>query len=77
MPDPDVTPPIRRRFSVTYEQRILEGAERALQQELGSSQLSYIQFGHLAGEEGLLAAERMYVVTKRRQVAHHNLPIRI
>lgn len=37
MPDPEVTPPIRRRFSVTYKQRILDEAERCIQPgELGA-----------------------------------------
>lgn len=37
VPDPEVTPPIRRRFTATYKQRILEEAERCTQPgELGA-----------------------------------------
>ena len=48
-------------------------AERALQHELGDPQLSYLQFGHLAGKEGLLAGERLYVDIKRMEMAYHDL----
>ncbi|GAB4544995.1 MAG: transposase [Anaerolineae bacterium] len=37
VPDPEVTPPIRRRFTATYKQRILDEAERCTQPgELGA-----------------------------------------
>jgi hypothetical protein len=39
---------------------IAKKAERALQHELGNPELSYLQFGYLAGKEGLLAGEKLY-----------------
>ena len=46
-------------------------AERALQHELGDTQLSYLQFGYLAGKEGLLAGEKLYLDVKRMEMAYH------
>lgn len=46
-------------------------AERALQHELGNSELSYLQFGYLAGKEGLLAGEKLYLDIKRMEMAYH------
>lgn len=46
-------------------------AERALQHELGNPELSYLQFGYLAGKEGLLAGERLYLDIKRMEMAYH------
>jgi hypothetical protein len=48
-------------------------AERALQHELGNPELSYIQFGYLAGKEGLLAGEKLYLDIKRMEMAYHEL----
>ena len=48
-------------------------AERALQQELGDPSLSYIQFGYLAGKEGLLAGEKLYQDIKRMEIAYADL----
>jgi hypothetical protein len=48
-------------------------AERALQHELGNPELNYLQFGYLAGKEGLLAGERLYLDIKRMEMAHHEL----
>ena len=48
-------------------------AERALQHELGNPDLSYLQFGYLAGKEGLLAGERLYLDIKRMEMAYHEL----
>ncbi|MFC0708304.1 hypothetical protein [Azorhizophilus paspali] len=48
-------------------------AERALQHELGSRELTYLQFGYLAGKEGLLAGEKLYLDVKRMEVAYHEL----
>lgn len=47
-------------------------AERALQHELGNPQLGYLQFGYLAGKEGLLAGERLYLDLKRMEMAYHD-----
>ena len=52
---------------------IAKKAERALQHELGNPQLSYLQFGHLAGKEGLLAGEKLYFDIKRMEMAYHDL----
>lgn len=48
-------------------------AERALQNELGDSSLSFLQFGYLAGKEGLLAGEKLYFDIKRMEMAYHDL----
>lgn len=50
---------------------IARKAERALQHELGNAELSYLQFGYLAGKEGLLAGERLYLDIKRMEMAYH------
>jgi hypothetical protein len=52
---------------------IAKKAERALQHELGDPQLSYLQFGYLAGKEGLLAGEKLYLDIKRMEMAYHDL----
>ncbi|MBK6612849.1 MAG: insecticidal toxin protein [Ottowia sp.] len=51
---------------------IAKKAERALQHELGNPQLSYLQFGYLAGKEGLLAGEKLYLDIKRMEMAYHD-----
>jgi hypothetical protein len=48
-------------------------AERALQHELGDPGVSFIQFGYLAGKEGLLAGEKLYLDLKRMEMAYHEL----
>ena len=52
---------------------IAKKAERALQHELGNPQLSYLQFGYLAGKEGLLAGEKLYLDIKRMEMAYLDL----
>lgn len=52
---------------------IARKAERALQHELGNSKLNYLQFGYLAGKEGLLAGEKLYLDVKRMEMAYHEL----
>ena len=51
---------------------IARKAERALQHELGNPELSYIQFGYLAGKEGLLAGEKLYLDIKRMEMAYYD-----
>ncbi len=51
---------------------IARKAERALQHELGNPELSYLQFGYLAGKEGLLAGEKLYLDIKRMEMAYHD-----
>lgn len=51
---------------------IARKAERALQHELGKPDLSYLQFGYLAGKEGLLAGEKLYLDVKRMETAYHD-----
>jgi hypothetical protein len=48
-------------------------AERALQHELGDPNLVYIQTGYLAGKEGLLAGEKLYLDIKRMEMAYYDL----
>jgi Tc toxin complex TcA C-terminal TcB-binding domain len=50
---------------------IARKAERALQHELGNPELNYLQFGYLAGKEGLLAGEKLYLDVKRMEMAYH------
>jgi Tc toxin complex TcA C-terminal TcB-binding domain len=52
---------------------IAKKAERALQHELGNPEPSYLQFGYLAGKEGLLAGEKLYLDVKRMEMAYHEL----
>ena len=52
---------------------IAKKAERALQHELGDDTLSYLKFGYLAGKEGLLAGEKLYLDIKRMEMAYHDL----
>ncbi|OUL29490.1 insecticidal toxin protein [Nostoc sp. RF31YmG] len=52
---------------------IAKKAERALQHELGSPELSFLQFGYLSGKEGLLAGEKLYLDIKRMEMAYHDL----
>jgi hypothetical protein len=52
---------------------VAKKAERALQHELGNPELSYLQFGYLAGNEGLLAGEKLYLDIKRMGMAYDDL----
>ncbi len=52
---------------------VAKKAERALQHELGNPELSYLKFGYLAGKEGLLAGEKLYLDIKRMEMAYHDL----
>lgn len=52
---------------------IAKKAERALQHELGNSELSFLQFGYLSGKEGLLAGEKLSLDIKRMEMAYHDL----
>ena len=52
---------------------VAKKAERALQHELGNPELAYLQFGYLAGKEGLLAGERLYFDIRRMEMAYHDL----
>jgi hypothetical protein len=52
---------------------IARKAERALQHELGNTELSFLQFGYLAGKEGLLAGEKLYLDVKRMEMAYLEL----
>lgn len=52
---------------------VAKKAERALQHELGNPELMYLQFGYLAGKEGLLAGEKLHLDIKRMELAYHDL----
>jgi cell division protein FtsB len=52
---------------------VAKKAERALQHELGNTDLSYLQFGYMGGKEGLLAGEKMYFDLKRMEMAYYEL----
>jgi hypothetical protein len=59
--------------SFQFAFNIARKAERALQQELGDPKLSYIQYGDLAGKEGLLAGEKLFQDIKRMEMAYADL----
>jgi hypothetical protein len=48
-------------------------AERALGHELGDPEASYLSLGYTAGNEGLLAGEKLYLDIKRMELAYHEL----
>lgn len=52
---------------------VAKKAERALQHELGDPTLIFVQFGYLAGKEGLLAGEKLHLDVKRMELAYHDL----
>ncbi|MCG3158144.1 MAG: hypothetical protein DKINENOH_04785 [bacterium] len=52
---------------------IAKKAERALQHELGNPELGFLQYGYLAGKEGLLAGEKLYMDIKRMEMSYHEL----
>ena len=58
-------------FQFAYD--VAKKAERALQHELGKSDLTFLQFGYMSGKEGLLAGEKLYFDLKRMEMAYHEL----
>jgi hypothetical protein len=48
-------------------------AERALRHELGRPDASYLQFGYMAGKEGLLAGEKLHLDLRRMEAAYDEL----
>lgn len=58
-------------FQLSFD--IAKKAERALQHELGNPEISYLEFGYLAGKEGLLAGEKLYLDIKRMEMAYYDL----
>jgi hypothetical protein len=58
-------------FQLAFD--VAKKAERALQHELGDPSISFLQFGYLAGKEGLLAGERLFHDVKRMELAYHDL----
>jgi Tc toxin complex TcA C-terminal TcB-binding domain len=58
-------------FQLAFE--VAKKAERALQNELGDSSLSYIQYNYLDGTEGLLAGEKLLFDLKTMEMAYHDL----
>jgi hypothetical protein len=63
-----------RSFQLAFD--VGKKAERALQHELGDSSLGFIGFDYLAGKEGLLAGEKLFLDVKRMEVAYHDLNLR-
>ena len=49
---------------------IARKAERGMQHELGRPDLTFLQFGYLAGKEGLLAGEKLFMDVKRMELAY-------
>jgi Tc toxin complex TcA C-terminal TcB-binding domain len=58
-------------FQLAFE--VAKKAERALQNELGDSSLSFIQFNYLDGNEGLLAGEKLLFDVKTMDMAYADL----
>jgi hypothetical protein len=58
-------------FQFAYD--VAKKAERALQHELGKFELTFLQFGYMAGKEGLLAGEKLYFDLKRMEMAYLDL----
>ncbi len=58
-------------FQLAFE--VSKKAERALQNELGDSSLTYIQFSYLDGTEGLMAGEKLLFDVKNMEMAYHDL----
>lgn len=52
---------------------VAKKAERALRHELGRPDAAYLQFGYMAGKEGLLAGEKLHLDVKRMEVAYDDL----
>lgn len=61
-------------FRFAYE--IARKAERALQHELGNSELSFLQFNYMAGREGLYAGEKLAYDIKRMEMAYYDMNVR-
>jgi hypothetical protein len=58
-------------FQLAFD--VARKAERALQHELGNSSLTYVQYSYLAGKEGLLAGEKLYLDVRRMELAYAEL----
>ncbi len=58
-------------FQFAYD--VAKKAERALQHELGQPDATFLQFGYMAGKEGLLAGEKLFLDLKRMEMAYHDL----
>lgn len=58
-------------FQLAFD--VAKKAERALQHELGDPSLSYIEYGYLAGKEGLLAGEKLGLDLKRMEMSYLDL----
>ena len=58
-------------FDLAFE--VARKAERALQHELGDSTLTFLQPSYTAGNEGLLAGERLHLDIRRMEVAYYDL----
>jgi hypothetical protein len=67
----DVKALYAKAFQLAFE--VAKKAERALQNELGDSSLTYIQFNYLDGNEGLLAGEKLLFDVKTMEIAYHDL----
>jgi hypothetical protein len=67
----DVKALYAKAFQLAFE--IAKKAERALQNELGDSALTYIQFNYLDGNEGLYAGEKLLYDVKNMEMSYHDL----
>ncbi len=60
-----------RSFDLAFE--VARKAERALQHELGDPEVRFLDTTYMAGKEGLLAGERLYLDLRRMEMAYHDL----
>jgi hypothetical protein len=58
-------------FQLAFD--VARRAERALQHELGDPSQTFLKLGYLAGNEGLLAGEKLHLDVKRMEVAYQEL----
>jgi hypothetical protein len=60
-----------RMFQLAYD--VAKKAERALQQEIGDPNATFLTYGYTGGREGLLAGDRLLADVRRMEVAYHDL----
>jgi hypothetical protein len=57
-------------FQLAFD--VAKKAERALQHELGDTDLTYLKYNYPSGKEGLLAGEKLHVDLKRMEIDYHD-----
>jgi beta-phosphoglucomutase-like phosphatase (HAD superfamily) len=57
-------------FQLAFD--VAKKAERALQHELGDTDLTYLKYNYPSGKEGLLAGEKLHLDLKRMEIDYHD-----